>query len=648
MPKSTNLPTVGFVILTWNSESVINSCLDSILDCKKDIIPIISIIENGSSDKTPEILRNYEEKFSKENIKHKIFYETENLGTTKSRNKGIHYLQSQKPNYICILDSDTVVNPKAIKNLINALENNPTIGIVGPKMTNRKNQIQQSARKFPTLTLKLMKAIPIKSVQQKGEQQEKYIFSKKSEIYPVEYLLSACWLLPSSILEKVGTLDEKIFYAPEDVDYCLRVWKSGFKCCFVPASEIIHEYQRLSKKQLLSKHNFEHVKGLAYYFKKHHYLWNTKNIAKTINSSKTSPMRIMHIGLYDSLGGIETCVMNYYRHINRDEIQFDFTNPYDKLCFSDEIENLGGKIYNVANFKKHPLKYYRELIKILPNYKIVHIHMLSAANILPVLAAKTAKVPHIIVHSHNSDTPNGIIRKTLDNANRKILLKNATNFFACSNLAGKWLFGDNINFTVIPNAIDIKKFKFNPAVRKKIREDLRIDGKFVVGHVGRFSEQKNHAFLIDIFNEIHKEQPNSILMLIGSGELKDNIKEKVESLNLDDSVLFLGNKDNIHDYYQAMDVFVLPSLFEGLPIVGIEAQMSRLLCFFSNSITPEVKIANSASFLPSNESPMQWSKAILQANNPQRNFTLSPGYDILEQSKRLLKLYDKITKKAHK
>ncbi len=359
------------------------------------------------------------------------------------------------------------------------------------------------------------------------------------------------------------------------------------------------------------------------------------------------PIRVLQVGMHDQLGGVETFLMNYYRNIESEKVQFDFINPYDKLCFEDEIKTLGGKVYNVPNFKRNPLGYLKELKKIIKQnkYTIIHINMLSAANILPIIAAKSCHVKHIIVHAHNNETPKNIVRKILHKINKKYIINNATDFFACSDLAGKWMY-NNKEFTVINNAIDITKFIFNKEARNKIRKQLNIENKFVIGHIGRFSEQKNHEFLVDIYKSIKDSCNNAILLLIGSGELEEHIKNKVKELGLDNSVMFLGNKYNANEYIQAMDVFLLPSKFEGLGIVLIEAQMSGLKCFASKDVIPEsASINNGVKFIELNNNPEIWSKEIIKYQNTKRiQNVYDERYDIKKQANTLMNKYIDFTK----
>ncbi len=342
-------------------------------------------------------------------------------------------------------------------------------------------------------------------------------------------------------------------------------------------------------------------------------------------------IRILHIVPNMGQGGLENFIMNLYRNINTEKIQFDFLVHYRrKEYFDKEIEDRGGKIYRFSLREDNNIfKYIIELNKFFKNhkeYKIIHCHM-SSIGFLLFLIAKLNGVQVRIAHSHNSDT-----EKTIKGFIKSILIKPykyvSTINFACSEKAGKYLF-KNKKFEIVPNGIDIEKFKFNYEIRKKIRKQLEInDDEFVIGHVGRFQLQKNHDFLIDIFKEVSKKQTNSKLVLIGIGNLEEKIKEKVVKLNLQNNVLFLGLRENTNEIYQAMDCFALPSFFEGLPLVGVEAQTSGLKCVFSDVISEELKIIDDVSFIPIKD-PKIWADVILNFSSKDRN----ESYDIAKNSK---------------
>lgn len=268
---------IGFVILTWNSERVIDNCLRSIAELRS-VEPYAVIVDNGSTDGTVgtvrRYIREYPQMFSGMRFR-------KNVGTTVSRNLGIKRLIGMGLDYICILDSDTVVNDRAFLTLIREMECHPEYGIIGPTLVTSGGFRQMSARAFPTVLEKLYKACPIRSVQARGEVLERQEPPMPDAVsYPVDYLMSACWLIRSEVFESVGLLDERIFYAPEDAEYCISVWKAGYQVAFCPEAGIIHEWQRLSKKKLFSRMNWEHIKGLAYMFRKHGYLFSAQRLRK--------------------------------------------------------------------------------------------------------------------------------------------------------------------------------------------------------------------------------------------------------------------------------------------------------------------------------------------------------------------------------
>ena len=329
--------------------------------------------------------------------------------------------------------------------------------------------------------------------------------------------------------------------------------------------------------------------------------------------------------------GLETMLMNYYRAIDREKIQFDFlVHRQERSDYDDEIESLGGRIYRAP--KLYPwnypayFAYMRNFFREHPEYKIVHSHI-DAMSYLPLLAAKRANVPIRIAHSHNTaiDLDFKYPMKQLF----RFGIKNVANrYVACGEEAGKFLFGDKA-FRLIPNAIDASHFLFDEEVRSIKRKELGIEGRFVVGHVGRMSYQKNHSFLIDIFEELTNRCENSALILIGIGERETEIRQKVNRRNLSDRVLFLGKRSDVKDLYQAMDVFLLPSLFEGLPVVGVEAQFSGFPCIFSDKVPHEVQISEKCQFVELNQSADVWADEVLRLDTSNRGSgKVSDLYDI--------------------
>lgn len=349
-------------------------------------------------------------------------------------------------------------------------------------------------------------------------------------------------------------------------------------------------------------------------------------------------------------GGVESVVMNYYRYIDRTKIQFDFICDDDSTNIPyEEIEKLGGKVILIPPYQK-VFKYHNKLKKILKegHYKIVHSHI-NTLSVFSLFAAKCAGVPVRIAHSHSTTNKKEKKKNLLKQLLRPFSKLFATDYMCCSELAGRWLFGDKEydkgNVYLLNNAIDLDKFKYNETLRKKKRKELGIkDDTLVIGHIGRFVAQKNHDYLIDIFNEIHKKNNNSVLLLAGQGPLMEEIKNKAKELNLDDSVKLLGQRNDANELYQAFDVFLLPSLYEGLPVVGVEAQAAGLLCYLSDDMTKETKVLDITKFMSLNNTPEEWADNILDDVKKYKRIDVSKemtakNFNIKEEVKRLEKYY---------
>ncbi len=339
-----------------------------------------------------------------------------------------------------------------------------------------------------------------------------------------------------------------------------------------------------------------------------------------MKKDQDKPLRIAHIIGKWVGGGVEAVVMNYYRHIDHAKIQFDFICDSDSTNISyDEIEKLGGKVILVSPYQ-HIISYLKELKVILKEgkYRIVHSHI-NALSVFPLYAAKKVGVPIRIAHSHSTTNKKEWKKNLLKQILRPFSKRYATDYICCSELAGRWLFGDKVydngEVYLLNNAIDLDKFAYDEDVRKAKRKELNIsDDTLVIGHIGRFVAQKNHTFLIDIFNELHKQNKNSLLLLAGQGPLIDEIKNKVNDLNLTESVKFLGQRNDVNELYQAFDVFLLPSLYEGLPVVGVEAQAAGCLSILSDDMTKETKVLNSTKFISLNQNASFWANEILSSN----------------------------------
>lgn len=356
-------------------------------------------------------------------------------------------------------------------------------------------------------------------------------------------------------------------------------------------------------------------------------------------------------------GGQESFIMNMYRNVDYNEVQFDFFTPFgcENLKLKEEIECLGGKVWAAdRKFDDKKNKCVKEEIKNFlkdKQYKIVHIHSGSTYSLM--IAAKIARtigIENVIVHSHCGGFKN-LKYKIIKKISKYFFLKYPTHYFACSKLAAEWKFPKKVikenKYIILNNAIDTNKIYYSEEIRKIKREELNIKENFVVGHIGRFSVQKNHNFLIDIFYEIQKQKPNAILLLIGVGELQADIRKKVKDMRLDNKVIFLNIRRDISELLNAMDVFVLPSFFEGLPVVGVEAQATGLQVFTTTGVTRELPLKNISYYYSLDMSAGKWANSILQEfKNYERDNTTKlikeSGYDVVEAAERMQELYIKV------
>lgn len=364
-------------------------------------------------------------------------------------------------------------------------------------------------------------------------------------------------------------------------------------------------------------------------------------------------MKVLQIGMGNVSGGLEAFVMNYYRVLVHMDVQFDFVCMYDKIAYEEEIRKLGGRIYYVPNVKRDYRGYIRCLKQILreKSYDAVHVHMLSAANIVPLRVAHEMKVKKIIAHSHSSSCP-GLIRNLMNWWNRPKIRKYATVQTACGEVAGKWLFGekefDKGNVTVINNAIQSEKFTFSPKDREELREELKWQDKIIIGHVGRFDIPKNHERMIEIFAGLCEKNDNVRLCLVGPKEgLYDQIREKSRKKGIEDRIYFAGKQENICRFLSAMDLFFFPSLFEGVPFALIEAQANGLSCVMSDTVSEEaVVFPERVRRISLKEDDNAWIEALLlmsentrEAEDVVRRRLKEAHFDITTEAQQLKKLY---------
>ncbi len=370
-------------------------------------------------------------------------------------------------------------------------------------------------------------------------------------------------------------------------------------------------------------------------------------------------IRILHSVSNMDRGGIETMLMNYYRHIDRSKVQFDFVcNKQKPGAYDEEIQTLGGRLFHSPGL--HPLRYFqyinffKKLVHQHPEYKVLEVHN-GALGVYALNSGKRAGIPVRIYHAHGQGL-NMDYKIVLKWMCKKLLRFNMNHHFTCGLKAGEYYFGKQVmnrgDYVFVHNAIDVDRFVYNEALRNSLRKEYGLENAHIVGHVGRFMHQKNHTFLIDVFAEIAMHDDKAVLVLLGDGELQNKMKAKAEHLGIGDRIRMMGNVGNANEWYQAFDLFILPSHWEGLPVVGVEAQAAGLPCLFSSSITSEIKMTGNAQFLDLKSGVKHWAEVSLtllrqvQVRNNMREAIALKGYDIRVEAKKLEDLYLKMYNNA--
>lgn len=353
------------------------------------------------------------------------------------------------------------------------------------------------------------------------------------------------------------------------------------------------------------------------------------------------PIRVAQVLNRMDSGGVESVVMNYYRHMDREKVQFDFyLAEGSSFPQREELEQLGAGIFLIPSYSR-PLKYHQVLYKAFKEhrYRIVHAH-LSTMSVFPLFAAWRAGVPMRICHNHTTAYWGEGFKTLLKYILRPFNKIFATDYFACGETAGRWMFGDRCfdsgKVTVMPNAIDTERFGFDQEVRTALRNELEIpQDAFVVGHVGRFTYAKNHAFLLEVFREVSKARPDAKLLLAGEGELQDDIKSRAEKLGIEENVVFTGVRANANQLYNIMDAFCLPSLYEGLGMAAWEAQANGLPVLLSDKVPREAALSESCRHLPLEAGAAAWAAVLLEG----RRMKAADVPNIRESAKWLEEVY---------
>lgn len=363
--------------------------------------------------------------------------------------------------------------------------------------------------------------------------------------------------------------------------------------------------------------------------------------------------KIIHFSLANAKGGITQYVLNNWKYIDKTKFRFDIVTFGEKLDFQKDLEAEGCRVFYVKNRAENNLKLFQnEIQQIFSNgYDVVHLHTSYWKSFELEKLAKQAGIPKIIVHAHNTAVFDDNGREEKEKQHYKLreelTTDIATDFWACSRLAAEWLYSDKIpqeKIHIMNNAIDVHSFMFNGQKRKEIRQRLGWDDKLIIGHVGRFSYQKNHEFLIELMKETVKIKEDVRLVLIGRGPLVDKIQLLIKQYHLVDKVFLAGACDDVNCWLQAVDIFALPSHFEWLPIVAIEAQASGAKCLVSDTVTKETAVTDNISFLPLDVSV--WQDRILSDKIETENRrkyadqVIQAGYDITQYMKTLENMYN--------
>ena len=356
-------------------------------------------------------------------------------------------------------------------------------------------------------------------------------------------------------------------------------------------------------------------------------------------------IRVLQVATYMGRGGLESMIMNYYRHIDREKVQFDFlVHRQERAAFDDEIESLGGRIYRLTRLVPWSKSYLSALNHFFdkhPEYRIVHVHQDCLSSVI-LKAAAQHHIPVRIAHSHNANQDKNL-KYPIKLWYKRSIPKYATNLFACGKDAGDWMFS-GAPYQIINNAIDAAAYAYEPEKRAEMRCQLGLTDELVVGHVGRFNQQKNHPFLLEVFAALLKKEPHAVLLLVGGGEDMPKIQAKAQTLGIAERVRFLGVRSDVADLMQAMDVFVFPSLYEGLPVTMVEAQAAGLPCIISDKVPPECILTEGlVDVMPLSASPETWAEKILAKRaiprTDRRAEIAAHGFDITTEAVKLQEFY---------
>lgn len=662
------------VVVTYNRKELLKECIEALINQDYKNCEIL-IVDNASTDGTKEFI----EKYIKDS---KIIYKNtgSNLGGAGGFNYGIRKACELGCDFVWVMDDDCIVKKDTLTKLLYIDKSlNGNYGFLASKVL------------WTDETLCKMN-IPKKT----------FGTWLKEFNNPIEEVAMASFVslfLKKEVIMELGLPIKEFFIWTDDWEYTRRISRR-YKCYYITNSVVTHKCknnvgasiaevdERLERFNNLYRNDVflyrrEGIKGwiLLYLRLCKHKLAILKSdkkdkkarfkiINNAIKEGKKFKPSIEKLELNEtkrvleifgeplSNGGQEAFIMNMYRNIDKSKIQFDFFTPFycDNEKMKSEIESYGGKLFTSnGNFKNGGNK--KDLMKnvkaFLSNhyYDIVHIHSGSTYALMYISKiARKSGIPNVIVHSHCGGFKN-LKYRVIKFISTPYLLKYPTQYCACSKLAAEWKFPKSIiqknNYTILKNAIDTDKFYYSEEIRNSKRKELNIENKFVVGHIGRFSIQKNHEFVIDVFNKILNKKENAVLLLIGIGELQEEIKEKVKNMKLENNVFFLNIRQDINELLNAMDIFLLPSFFEGLPVVGIEAEATGLPVYTSNKVTKELPLQDLTKYYKLEDGSEKWAENILDdyKNKTRKNTTdriIRAEYDVKISAKNMEEFYFKL------
>ena len=325
---------------------------------------------------------------------------------------------------------------------------------------------------------------------------------------------------------------------------------------------------------------------------------------------------VLMFGLSSYPGGIENAIMNVLCHerFPEDQIHVSLVTYEPAIAFEETILAKGHHVLRVPHLKKDPFGYARAIRKrmLAQRFDVVYVNMLTAANVLPILGAKAAGIQSIVLHAHASSTVKGSFRHILHRMNRGYCVRNASLRLACSAAAGQWLYGD-CDFTIVPNTIDCRRFKPSEESRAFIRKTYGIDEKtLLIGHVGRFAPEKNHAFMLDIIDCILRKGIRAKILFVGDGILKSSIQQKAHAMGLSEQTIFVPTTSEVEKIYPAFDVFLFPSSYEGFGMAMLEAQSCGVPCVCSDMVSEAVDATKTTRYISLKKTPAHWADIILQ------------------------------------